>query len=217
LGGGVCCARAHSQTSASTLPSGTLALAALPLPWPKGVTMVRWFRAESARHRRVVGDHAAVRRQGACDRLKTGQTRARLPCLRARPDRAALFYYRPGPEGPIIKWAFCVVARFEWPTLPRPDLGSCGAIFHMAITRVQRCARSPWPPAPRRALPGPPRPPRSRRPPLLYAPAMHGSTSPCIGHFVPGADHRCPGCVTGTPLPAAPVRGASRCTTRCCE
>ena len=23
-------------------------------------------------------------------------------------------------------------------------------------------------------------------------------------HFVPGSDHRCPGCVTGTPLPAAP-------------
>jgi hypothetical protein len=36
--------------------------------------------------------------------LKTGQTRARLPCLRARPHRAALFYYRPGPGGPIIKW-----------------------------------------------------------------------------------------------------------------
>ena len=25
-----------------------------------------------------------------------------------------------------------------------------------------------------------------------------------FGHFVPGADHRCPGCETGTPLPAAP-------------
>ena len=55
--------------------------------------------------------------------------RARLPCLRARPDRAALFYYRASRTGPVIKWAFGVVARFEWPTLPRPDLDRAGQCY----------------------------------------------------------------------------------------
>ena len=37
------------------------------------------------------------------------------------------------------------------------------------------------------------------------APTAHRVCEDCwFGHFVPGADHRCPGCVTGTPLPAAP-------------
>ena len=50
--------------------------------------------------------------------VRQGRRDARLPCLRARPDRAALFYYRASRTGPVIKWAFGVVARFEWPTLP---------------------------------------------------------------------------------------------------
>ena len=37
------------------------------------------------------------------------------------------------------------------------------------------------------------------------APTAHRVCEDCwFGHFVPGADHRCPGCVTGIPLPAAP-------------
>ena len=50
--------------------------------------------------------------------VRQGRRDARLPCLRARPDRATLFYYRASRTGPVIKWAFGVVARFEWPTLP---------------------------------------------------------------------------------------------------
>ena len=69
--------------------------------------------------------------------------RARLPCLRARPDRAALFYYRAGPRGPIIKWAFGVVARFEWPTLPRPDLDRAGQYYVGRCGNAVRVAPAP--------------------------------------------------------------------------